>query len=286
MSQKGTSAPIYLPDFFQTGKMDNASSVKDGYLTATCLLYPQRSAQEHEYMIRERCTVELDERGYVVCEKEAKAQAFQAAIEHLQQVLQFPISPVAAQPLVTVPQQAAAPVPTPVAPKAETSDSAEETSPPAKVTAPPPPTPPVQESAVETPPAPEPSAVEDTAPEDDGGEAGTVNAAADEEGAPVRLDMSQLRPASSLVSPQKPVEEPEDDEAGMSAKQYAAARNTEITICGKLHEVFKWPAGKILDEKPQFIVEFAQRYDGPRTEEKSALQTLYQDALRMCNNAA
>jgi len=276
MSEKGSSAPLALSEFFLKGKMDNDIAVQDKYVIGTCLLYPERNAQENEYMIREKVIVELDDRGLVECEREAKDLAFQSAVAHLQggNVIAFPTSVTTAAPAVnpapSAPVQKAPSAPAaPQAEKAPPAPQKDAAQPPAAEI--PPPSPPVQVTQVAVPP-----------PADDH-DADDLSSAeyADDSGDAVRVDLNQLRPASSLIQEDTPGDS--EDEA---AKQYETARNTKITVCGKLHECFEWPAGKILDEKPQYIVELSQRYDGPKTNEKSALQTLYHEALRRCNAAA
>lgn len=282
MSEKGFSNPISLYDFFRNGKMDNDFVVNDKYITGICLMYPERSAQEHEYMIREKSIVELDSRGLSVCVQEAKTLACEAAIQHLQagNVVPFP-APAHAEPPAPrdeAPKQKP-PAPVTAAPQAEAPAV------PSKPAASPttePPAPPVQVTPETVPPPVQDK--EDLSAEDyeDNNESGGA----------VRVDLGDLRPASSLL-PKASAEEAQggtdvDADTGEDeeAKQYEKARSTIITVCGKLHDCYQWTAGKILDEKPMYIVELSQRYDGPRTDEKSALQTLYHEAVRRCNAAA
>jgi hypothetical protein len=71
--------------------------------------------------------------------------------------------------------------------------------------------------------------------------------------------------------------------------------DTEITIFGKLHDCNGWKAGKILNERPEVIVDFCQRnsedyngpkYSGPRVDQKEALMKLFPDAARKVQKAA
>lgn len=285
MSEKGSSASFTLSEFFKTGKIDNDVTIQDKYIISTCLLYPERDAKEYEYIIREKAVVELDGRGVIECQREAKDLAFQSAVAHLQgsNVIMFPTPMATAVPAVSpAPTAPTAPVQkassAPATPKAETvpPDSQKDmVQPPAAET--PPSVPPVQARQVAAPPPADDHDADDLSPAEYTDGDGSGNA--------VRVDLTQLRPASSLIQEDAQEEGIEDSEAE-AAKQYETARSTKITVCGKLHECFEWPAGRILDEKPQYIVELSQRYDGPKTNEKSALQTLYHEAVRRCNKAA
>lgn len=247
-----------LSEFFRSGKMDNDFVVENQYVTGVCVMYPERSAQEHEYMIREKSVVEIDARGLSPCVQEAKDLAFQAAVSRLAGGPSLfsgaaPAAPVIQPPLV--PQTAAGIAPEPVDdPQPDEDDM-----------------PGIEEEP--TKPA-EPDG--ESWPPDEDGFAGTVQ----------QFDLGGLRPASSLI-PDTPGQRnsgaPAPD-AGESA--YEKARNMKITILGKLHECNNWSAGRILDEKPDIIVEFAHRYNGPKTEERDALRALYTDALRRVNQAA
>ena len=266
MNEKGFNSPLTLSEFFRTGKMDNDFIVSDKYITGICLMYPERSAQEHEYMIREKSIVELDDRGLSVCVQEAKDLACTAAILHLQagNVSALPVKTaphpqskhISEVSVITTQKSVKEP---PALPKSEESS-------------------PTVESETST------TSLQNAVLPTENHTDTLISGAHDDDediGTAVRVAFDDLRPASSLI-PQDSNDGDDDDEAN----QYEKARNTIITVCGKLHECFQWPAGKILDEKPIYIVELSQRYDGPRTEEKSALRTLYTEALRRCNAAA
>ena len=94
------------------------------------------------------------------------------------------------------------------------------------------------------------------------------------------LEIGDLRPASSLIAA---APEPEPDSEDQRTEK---ARSTEISILGKLHECSGWTAGRLLDERPEIIVDLVKRYNGPKTEEKEALRTLYNEALRRVERAA
>ena len=239
-----------LSEFFRCGKMDNGFAVENQFVTGVCVMYPERSAGEHEYMIREKSVVELDARGLSACVQEAKDLAYQAAVSRLSGVS---VPFVGAAPAVR-----GAPAAPPPAAKAETSpytpapedDLQPEDEEP-------------DETAGEEAPEESPGLDGTWPPEEDGDAPETAQ----------RFDIASLRPASSLLP-----------DAGESA--YEKARNTKITILGKIHECSGWTAGRLLDEKPEVIVQFAHRYNGPRTEERDALKTLYTEALRRVNQAA
>lgn len=101
---------------------------------------------------------------------------------------------------------------------------------------------------------------------------------------PRRLEFADLRPASSLIAANpesKPAAEPDDE-----SRRIEKARAMQITILGKLHDCNGWTAGRILDERPEIIVDMVKRYNGPKVEEKEALRTLYNEALRKVSQAA
>lgn len=97
---------------------------------------------------------------------------------------------------------------------------------------------------------------------------------------PRRLELGDLRPASSLLAA---APEPGPDSEDQRIEK---ARSIEISILGKLHECNGWTAGRLLDERPEIIVDLVKRYNGPKTEEKEALRTLYAEALRRVERAA
>ena len=107
-----------------------------------------------------------------------------------------------------------------------------------------------------------------------------------------RIDFDDsLFPASDLVEPAGNNSIAQDD----IDSEYRKALDTEITIFGKLHDCNNWKAGKILDERPDVIVDFCQRnsdsyngskYTGPRTDRKEALFKLHPDAVRKVQKAA
>lgn len=64
------------------------------------------------------------------------------------------------------------------------------------------------------------------------------------------------------------------------------ARSIPITALGKMHMYYNWTAGRILDENPGVIVDFAPKYSGPKEEEKKALMALLPEAVRRCAQKA
>lgn len=97
---------------------------------------------------------------------------------------------------------------------------------------------------------------------------------------PRRLELGDLRPASSLLAA-APEPGPNSEE-----QRIEKARSIEISILGKLHECNGWTAGRLLDERPEIIVDLVKRYNGPKAEEKEALRTLYNEALLRVGQAA
>lgn len=248
MSSKNLS-PEALTDFFRTGKADTDFEVQETYVIGVCTLYPDRLAGPQEYTIRERSIVERAGKPLSACAQEAKDLAFQSAVRRMEG-------------LVSPPGPAAAPVPAPAVEKAPQEKK------PAPVPEAPPPvsknTPSPEEVAqVPTDSTPEPAQTTLTPPS-----------------LPRRLEIGDLRSASSLIAA---APEPEPDSENQRIEK---ARSTEISILGKLHECSGWAAGRLLDERPEIIVDLVKRYNGPKTEEKEALRTLYNEALRRMEHAA
>lgn len=103
---------------------------------------------------------------------------------------------------------------------------------------------------------------------------------------PRRLDFANLRPASSLIAASPTPEPAPAPELDADEQRIEKARTMPITILGKLHDCNGWTAGRILDERPEIIVEMVKRYNGPKVEEKEALRTLYNEALLRIGQAA
>ena len=101
-----------------------------------------------------------------------------------------------------------------------------------------------------------------------------------------QVGFADLRPASSLLKEEPTPVLSSDLEADKEDEALEKARAMKISIVGKVHQCYGWTAGKILNEAPEVIVEFANRYNGPRTEERDALRALYTEALRRVNRAA
>ena len=257
------SQSLSVSEMIRIGKMDVDFEVRDNYVTGQCVLYAERTAKEQEYMIREKSIVMLENRSLSGCVQEAKDLACQSALRHLSDISAL----------------------TGAAPRRKPVDH--DGSLPPKVEKPilHEPEPELEKPAEEEPlPIPEePAEAADTMipteePDD------TLEPEEEEE--PVltgatQVGFADLRPASSLLKPEPPAEpDPDEDEA------YQKACNMKITIVGKLHDCNGWTAGQILEKRPDVIVNFANRYNGPRTEERDALRTLYTEALRRVNQAA
>ena len=58
-----------LAELLRTGKINTDFEVGDQYVTGICLLYPERSGQEHEYMVREKSLVLLEKNSLSVNRK-------------------------------------------------------------------------------------------------------------------------------------------------------------------------------------------------------------------------
>lgn len=246
MSSKNLT-PEALTDFFQAGKADTDFEVQETYVTGVCTLCPDRLAGPQEYAIRERSIVERAGKPLSVCAQEAKDLAFQSAVRRMEG-------------LVSVPKPAAAPA------TATAKASQEEKSAPE---------PDVPPTASQNTPSPEETA--QTPAESTNEPAQTTLTPPS---LPRRLEIGDLRPASSLL-PAAPEREPDSEE-----QKIEQARATEIFSLGKLHECNGWTAGRLLDERPEIIVDMAKRYNGSRVKEKEAFRALFSEALRRVGQAA
>jgi hypothetical protein len=262
-------------EFFKNGKMDMGFEVNDGYVVGVCLLYQSRADQEHEYMIREKSIVKVGEQGLSACVQEAKDLAYQSAISRVDGVGNVLAFPTRQTPSLSSDQPGD---------EADHADQEQTMS----IIAPTDSAEPVVNQSYEAqPPAPaahEPEydpACEDNGDDDSDGE----EPVSTQENGVQRLDLSGLKPASTLLNNSPPAAQqaaPADNNE--SAMQKALAM--PITILGKLHTSFGKTAGEILRTDPQCIVDFAHRYTGPKVEEKEALCLLYPEALRSVKNAA
>lgn len=230
-----------LAEFFRTGKVDTDFEVREDYVIGVCALYPDRLAGPQEYAIRERSIVERASRPLSVCAQEAKDLAFQSAVRRMEGIVTAPV-PAAVKTAQEIREKEPAPKPEPP----QNSQAPEKTA---------------QIPQEPTPEPPERSAPAPASP-------------------PRRLELGDLRPASSLLAA---APEPEPDSEDQRIEK---ARSIEISILGKLHECSGWTAGRLLDERPEIIVDLVKRYNGPKTEEKEALRTLYTEALRRVERAA
>ena len=239
-----------LSGLLRSGKINTDFEVGDQYVTGICLLYPERSSQEHEYMVKEKSLVLLEQSSLSECVQRAKDLAYQAAISRLSgmaalgtepaQEDAFSLAPAEKHPAAPILQKPAVPSRTEGSFAGEEADPADPSEEPEK-------------------------------------ESGN--------GSLSQIGFGDLRPASSLLrketqQPAQEVCEPEEENA------LEKARNTPITILGKAHLCNGWTAGKILEEHPEIIVDFAHRYSGPKVEQKQALEALYSEALRRVQKAA
>lgn len=257
------SQPLSLPAFFENGKMDADFEVKEGYVIGLCVLYAQRTAKEQEYMIRDRSIVAIGDRDLSECVQMAKDLACNSALTRLS----------------LLPAVPAAPARKPV--KQETQPEPAVSSAPAVVT-----TQPDEPAHSENPVSVAHSSEKGMAPSTDTEK--SVQTKPKEPSALTgarQVEFADLRPASSLLTeesaPRQSAPSESDEEEAVTK-----AKDMKITILGKLHECSGWTAGKILEERPEVIVEFANRYNGPKVEERDALRTLYTEALRRVDRAA
>ena len=217
------------------------------YVMAICRIYETRADGEHEYMIEEYGIVERSMYNSLdKCYEEAANLAFRKAITHLQ-------GSVMEQPGVSMQQQAE------VVMKTDLSllvgkDTASS----------------VSDSGI---------IVETANTETDNVEDGAKDSIDDNSNLTIahpptieKLDLNQNISTIKTIDnePSDPIQK---------------ARERQITIVGKLHTCYNWPAGKILDEMPDVIVGFAPKYSGEKTEEKEALMVLYPEAVRKVQKA-
>lgn len=227
--------------------VESPFEVQETYVTGVCTLYPDRLAGPQEYAIRERSIVERAGRPLSACAQEAKDLAFQSAVRRMEGFVSAPkpaASPVSAA-VKESQKEKAAPKPETPPPASKNTLSPEEATP------------------APTSSVPEPAQTTLTPPP-----------------LPRRLELGDLRPASSLIAA-APKPEPDSEE-----QRIEKARSMEISILGKLHECNGWTAGRLLNERPEIIVDLVRRYKGPKEEEKEALRTLYNEALLRVGQAA
>lgn len=292
-----------LAEFFAAGKMDSDFEVHETHVNGICVMYPTRSSQDNEYMIREKSMVSLKGRDIEECVQRAKDLAYQSAISRLNgAVIPFPL----AMPLVdenvssgseatyVMGTETAAPDKPPVGhgdipreprPKAP--------APQANEPDPPPPPPPV--TAEDEDEEPDSALVQGMQDEDEHDDESPDLAQEPDEVVPARpegkgtvekFDLGLgLQPASNLLS-NVPDQAPASDDANDIDPDMKKAMNLPITILGKLHECYGKTAGEILQYNPKCIVDFAHRYTGPKKDEKDALMRLYPEAVRRVNQAA
>lgn len=221
-------------------------------------------------MIREKSIVALDERGLSQCVQDAKDLAYRAAVSRLGNVSFLstvePPEQKSATPFSLLPTPAPVaekPVPPAVVAQVPDEDGDDEES----------------GNAWDVPEDAAVPSSDATLPDEDGD-------AEEPMGGAQPFDLNGLRPAASLIVDTKPQPQSSSKEEDSAESAYEKARSMTITILGKLHECNNWTAGRILDEKPQVIVDFAHRYNGPKVEERDALKMLYTEALRKVNQAA
>ena len=249
-----------LAELLRTGKINTDFEVSDQYVTGICLLYPERSGQEHEYMVREKSLVLLDQEALSECVQRAKDLAYQAAVSRLtgvaapQEALELEVT----SPQLQVERRPTAPTAQkPVEPSWEKEVLGGEEAEPDV--------------------SPEMEEVDSTLGKPEEKPSDSIAS---------QIGFADLRPASSLLRKEEERPAQEVSETGDEEISLENARNTPITILGKAHLCNGWTAGKILDEHPEIIVDFAHRYSGPKADQKQALEALYPEALRRLHKAA
>ena len=240
MNQKNFGTQVALSEIFHGGKIDNDFVVEDKFVIGICRIYPDRSAQEHEYLIQEKSIVMRDTGSLSECVQEAKTLAYSSAIHRIPEL----------DNVFLFPNMSAKSESEQVVARAKTEKPSEAT--------------PNENNISHLPIAEDEPTTVVQEPEPT-----WFNGAR-------RVEIDDLKPVPPLES-DKPAENEET--------AYEKALNMPITILGKLHECAGWSAGKILDEKPEIIAEFAHRYNGPKAEERDALKALYSEAVRRVNKA-
>jgi hypothetical protein len=245
-----------LPAFFSRGKIDVDFEIQEGFILGVCSLYPERSAGNGEYMIREKSVVVLDqERGLSTCAQEAKDLAYSSVTRRLManNVLDFPVfTETANQPQA---EDMSAQGNKDASGLALVSSNQEELSE-------------NQQSATNVDGG---SSIDDNDADE---KAQRVEA---ETLIPVNATAQKEQDPGQTEAPVSTAEESDDE--GMT---YNKALSAVITICGKAHDMYNHTAGEILNNEPELIVYLATRgtgANGAKANEYAAVKTLYNDAV-------
>lgn len=305
-NQSSLSLLALLPD----GKVENDVRITDKTVTGICTVYVKRTDNENEFLLREIGVAALDGSNLNEAVRTAVNEAYDAAISH---IAGFTPSAELQQPQVSgkTDGRGAKPIPgLKPEPEAKTPAPAPDES-----------NAPDTQNTAEIPKNGEPADASDTGtgthpsvdlrsivdiPEKNGAnpdaqadappaQAGGNDDSSAENGGIERIEFSSsLFPASDLIKSSEAENNAGEDDDGVDP-EYKKALDTEITIFGKLHDCTGWKAGKILNERPDVIVDFCHRnsedfngpkYTGPRVEQKEALFKLYPDAIRKVDRAA
>lgn len=292
-----------LPD----GKVENDVRITDKAVTGICTVYVKRTDNENEFLLREIGVAALNGNNLTEAVRTAVNEAYDAAISHIAGTA---LPATAQQPQLSktedrgakpTPGQKPEPEPETPAP-APTGEDAPEPKDEADTpkTGEPEPTSPTG-TEKQQPPSVDLGSIVDISGQTEAGSAegaASVNGKADnpaENGGVERIEFgASLFPASDLMKSAEAENSGGGDE-DVGDPEYKKALDTEITIFGKLHDCNGWKAGKILNERPDVIVDFCHRnsesydgpkYTGPRVEQKEALFKLYPDAVRKVDKAA
>lgn len=302
-NQSNLSLLALLPD----GKVENDIRIADKTVTGICTVYVKRTDDEKEFLLREIGVAALNDNNLTEAVRVAVREAYEAAINHI-----AGITPSAEhqQPQVSENTQRRGAKPTP-GPKPEPeaitpapdsgveneseppNDEADATNNDEQNSA-------FMGTEVQRPPVDLGSIVD--IPEKS--EVGSVDGASPvndkavtpvENGGVERIEFSSnLFPASDLIKTAETGNSGDGVDDG-GDPEYQKALDMEITIFGKLHDCNGWKAGRILNERPDVIVDFCNRnsasfdgpkYTGPRVEQKESLFKLYPDAVRNAQKAA
>lgn len=284
-------------DFFRNGKTDIDFKMEDGYVIGVCCLYPDRTAGNQEFVIRETSVVEKDARGLTACVQEAKDSAYESAVRHYLRVFSPPQTTSNDTPK-TVLLSEQAQKENPLSAKSAASDT-----PQADQEAPPPAgrkenlLQQADTESISFSGEPSEDEIVNSEPEakilvPDGEKAKVVSIdSLVSASSMIRSQEADDQAATALATVDAPAAEESgtenggDDEAAVGIS-YEEALNTTITICGKAHQCYKKTAKDLLECDPQTLVFLTTRaYGGDKITEYEALKALYYDAVERVNAA-
>lgn len=300
--EKNNQTAMSLLTLLPNGKVENDVRITDKAVTGICTVYVNRTDDDKEFLLREIGVAALDGSNLTEAVRIAVREAYDAAISHIAGRVPA-AAPPPQFPVIETQQPGAKSIsgPKQEAPATRSNDedaaapkneaNTQRTDEPADL----------PDTEAET----EPSAVDLRTILNTPGQPGAdcavgtppANGKAEhpaDNGGIERIEFKQtLLPASDLCQTEAEHNGGGDDDGG--DPEYQKALDTVITIFGKLHDCNNWKAGKILDERPDVIVDFCHRnsesydgpkYTGPRVEQKESLFKLYSDAVRRAQKVA